>query len=131
MAVNGNQPGLRETVSGSLSGGAVPELNQISLEEDLENWVPLGDRVVLRLFGGGGEPGCANHDGNPGISCGQSWACFSPRGGRDSTCVSVREGVWTATRERVLRELETLVQDGTGVPSLYVATHGKRGNAPR
>ena len=115
-----------------VGGGAVPELNQISLEEDLrELSLLLGNRVVRSLFGGGSASRAIQvlQPGSPSdLLRAELGMFFAPRGGRDSTYRAARSGIdGPATRERVLRELEILVKEGNGLPSVYVATHGEKG----
>ncbi len=112
-------------------GGALPELNQVSIEQD----IALARRVLgeggLVLFAGGpGSPTVQVQDEEPrGDDLRAALAeLFAPRGGRDAhyrdTALPV---AGAATASAVLRAIEEGTRDPGPPLLLYFAGHGERG----
>lgn len=116
-----------------VGGGAEPESNQVSLEQD----AALAARVFgpggVVLFGGGADsPSVQVLDDTPrGDDLVRALGMvFDPRGGRDSHYRKARlPGARAATLENVEAALRAALQRAEPL-LLYVATHGEKGERP-
>lgn len=118
-----------------VGGGALPELNQVSLEADVREMVEFLGGKGRVLFGGG--PGSSSVQvlssrEDQDVLFLELGMFFAPRGGRDSTYRRVMDGVHgVADRDEVLRTLSELMRGPAEKPLTVISTHGDRGETPR
>lgn len=118
-----------------IGGGSVPELNQVSIEQDIAlAREVLGNDPYVLFAGGPGSNGVQVLDpeprGDPLLrDLGQ---LFDPRGARDAhyraTTLAVR-GAASATE--ALATIRHALSNGRGPLFVYLTTHGSQGETPR
>ena len=116
-------------------GGSAPELNQVSLEQDLAlAREVLGEGGRLFFAGGPGSDGVQVLDAAPRgdplmLTLGR---LFSPRGGRDSHYrKTTLPAHGPATANATLDALEAALKAGTEPLLVYLGGHGEQGERPR
>ena len=129
------QPGVGAPRYLLIGGGSVPELNQVSIEQDLElARAVLGNDPFVLFAGGPGSTGVQVLDPAPrGDSLTRDLGqLFDPRGARDAhyraTTLAVR-GAATATE--ALATIRHALANGRGPLFVYLTTHGAQGETPR
>lgn len=125
-------PGLRWLAIG---GGATPEFNQVSIEQDLQ--------LAQEVFGAGGALLFAGGPGSHGVQVEDAEArgdpllatlaeLFAPRGGRRATYrPTTLSPVAAATASQALAALKQALAEPGPPLRVYLAGHGERGEAPR
>ena len=113
-------------------GGPTPELDQISLEDDLALAIDVlgrDDSVILFAGGPGMRAVQVRDDADDGDSVVFALAnLFSPRGGRDSRYRPTRLGLHGgATTEEILAAFEAALPDGDEPLLFYFTGHGSGG----
>ena len=124
-------------------GGSIPELNQVSIEQDLAD----AERVLAGVTGAPGELLFASGPGDrtvqisgrpspllPADAVRASLASlFDPRGGRTATYrPTILRPIGPATADRLLASLEAALTDAARRPlTVYLAGHGQMGPNPR
>ena len=112
-------------------GGPVPELNQVSIEQDLAlAQRTFGPETLLLFAGGAGSQSVQVLDPRPrGDSLLRELGdLFAPRGGRSAHYrLTTLAPDGPATAEATLRELERALETTGRPPLLYLAGHGDKG----
>ncbi len=117
----------------AIGGGALPESNEVSLEQNLElAQSVLAGPGVLAFAGGQGSQGVrliADDDGRDlRVRLGD---IFAPRAGRHSRYRATRLAAQPADRASVERLLSDALANGSEPLLLYATTHGDQGERPR
>jgi hypothetical protein len=119
----------------AFAGAASPELNQVSVEQDLA--------LVREVFGDGGYVLFGAGPGSPSVQVlapdrphdpvrAALGELFAPRGGRDSSYRTPKLAVdAAATKEGVLQALRDATQVEGPPLLLWIGGHGRRGAEPR
>lgn len=140
LAVGPLRPGLPARLPEPLrwlaiGGGATPEFNQVSIEQDL--------LLAQEVFGTGGALLFAGGPGSHGVQVEDAEArgdpllatlaeLFAPRGGRAATYRPIQSSpIAAATRGNALAAVEQAVAQPGPLLRLYLAGHGERGEPPR
>ncbi|MDC0669693.1 hypothetical protein [Nannocystis radixulma] len=119
----------------AVGGGATPEFNQVSIEQDLLLAEEVfGDGGALLFAGGPGSHGVQVEDAAPrGDPLVATLAeLFAPRGGRTATYRPTLTNPSSAATSSSALEAVKLAVAESGPPLLvYLAGHGERGDPPR
>lgn len=118
-----------------IGGGATPEFNQVSIEQDLLLAQEVfGTGGALLFAGGPGSHGVQVEDvearGDPLLA--KLAELFAPRGGRAATYRPTQSSpIAAATRSNALAAVKQAVAQPGPLLRLYLAGHGERGEPPR
>ncbi|MDC0718040.1 hypothetical protein [Nannocystis bainbridge] len=119
----------------AIGGGATPEFNQVSIEQDL--------LLAKEVFGTGGALLFAGGPGSHGVQVEDAEArgdpllarlaqLFAPRGGREASYRPTQlSPLAAATRANALAAVKQAVAEPGPLLRLYLAGHGERGETPR
>lgn len=140
LAVAAVQAALPEALPGGLrwlaiGGGATPEFNQVSIEQDLRLAQEVfGTGGALLFAGGAGSHGVQVEDpsprGDPLVAT--LGELFAPRGGRGASYrPTVLAPLAAATPANALAALKAALAEPGPPLVVYLAGHGERGEAPR
>ena len=140
LAVAVVQAKLPEALPGGLrwlaiGGGATPEFNQVSIEQDLRLAQEVfGTGGALLFAGGAGSHGVQVEDpsprGDPLVAT--LGELFAPRGGRGASYrPTVLAPLAAATSANALAALKAALAEPGPPLVVYLAGHGERGEAPR
>ncbi|PCC71653.1 hypothetical protein SAMN02745121_01196 [Nannocystis exedens] len=118
----------------AIGGGATPEFNQVSIEQDLLLAQEVfGAGGALLFAGGPGSHGVQVEDAEPrGDPLLAALAdLFAPRGGRAATYRPTQSSpIAAATRDNAIAAVKQAVAQPGSLLRLYLAGHGERGDPP-